>query len=139
MGYSGGSKPITGPFRERPLPVRSRKADLRRRVNGKVEFRHGRREVASHAGLELFREYLKGSGFVRALRRAVGASFPGADFGAVAMLLTLLGLILVGGRRVLHLEREQGDPVMARFAGLDRLPSPRTDWRKSTANWSATS
>lgn len=106
--------------------MRSSKADLRRRVNGKIEFRHGRQEVTSHAGLELFREYLVGSGFVRALRRAVGASFPGTDFGAVPMLLTLLGLILVGGRRVLHLEREQGDPIMARFAGLDRLPSPRT-------------
>jgi len=106
--------------------VRSRKADLRRRVNGKVEFRSGRQEVTSRAGLELFREYLSSSGFVGALRRAVGASFPGTDFGAVAMVLTLLGLILVGGRRVLHLEREHGDPVMARFAGLDRLPSART-------------
>lgn len=68
--------------------MRSRKADLRRRVNGKVEFRSGRQEVTSHAGLELFREYLTGSGFVRALRRAVGSAFPATDFGAVPMLLT---------------------------------------------------
>ena len=106
--------------------MRSRKTDLRRRVNGNVDFRCGAQEVTSHAGLELFREYLKSRGFVHALRRAVGSAFPGTDFGAVPMLLTLLGLILVGGRRVVHLEREQGDPIVARFAGLSRLPSPRT-------------
>ena len=60
------------------------------------------------------------------LRRAVGSGFPATDFGAVPMLLTLLGLILVGGRRILHLRYEQSDPVLARFGGLSRLPAPRT-------------
>lgn len=106
--------------------MRSRRADLKRRVNGDLDYRAGRQEVTSHAGLELFREHLRRSGFVTALRKAVGSSFPTTDFGAVAMVLTLLGLILVGGRRVRHLQNEQGDPIVARFAGLSRLPAPRT-------------
>ena len=60
------------------------------------------------------------------LRRAVGPGFPATDFGVVPMLLTLLALILIGGRRILHLRYEQADPVLARFGGLSRLPSPRT-------------
>ena len=106
--------------------MRSRRADLKRRVNGNAHYRTGRQEVTSHAGLELVREYLKRSGFVAILRRAVGSGFPATDFGAVPMILVLLGLILVGGRRILHLRHEQGDPVLARFAGLSRLPAPRT-------------
>lgn len=106
--------------------MRYRRTDLKRRVNGTADFRFGRQEVTSHAGLELFREYLRRSGFVALLRKAVDSSFPKTDFGSVSMVLTLLGLILVGGRRVLHLRNEQGDPIMARFAGLSRLPAPRT-------------
>lgn len=41
------------------------------------------------------------------------------------MLMTLPGLILIGGRRVWHLRYEVSDPVLARFSGLARLPSLR--------------
>ena len=91
-----------------------------------MNYRGGRQEVTSHAGLELVREYLKGKGFAGRLRRAVGSGFPATDFGVVPMLLTLLGLILLGGRRISHLRYEQSDPVLARFGGLARLPAPRT-------------
>ena len=99
---------------------------MRRRVNGRVDFRMGRQEVTSHAGLELIREYLKARGFPTLLRRMVGRAFPATDFGAAPMLMTLLGLILIGGRRVWHLRYELSDPVLARFSGLARLPSSRT-------------
>ena len=71
--------------------MRYRRADLKRRVNGKLDYRFGRQEVTSHAGLELLREYLRRSGLIDLLRGAVGSSFPTTDFGAVAMLLSLLG------------------------------------------------
>ena len=99
---------------------------MKRRVNGRVDFRMGRREVTSHAGLELVREYLKARRFPALMRRAAGRGFPATDFGVAPMLLTLLGLILIGGRRVWHLRYELSDPVVARFAGLSRLPSSRT-------------
>ena len=86
----------------------------------------GRQEVTSHAGLELVREYLKERRFPALIRRAASTGFPATDFGVVPMLLTLLGLILIGARRVWHLRYELPDPVAARFAGLARLPSSRT-------------
>ena len=106
--------------------MRSRRTELKHRVNGFVDFRAGRQQVTSRAGLELVREYLSKSGFVSRLRRAVGSGFPSTDFGAVSMLLSVLALIMVGGRRISHLLHEQSDPVVTRFAGLSRLPSPRT-------------
>ncbi len=91
-----------------------------------MDFRAGLQQVTSHAGLELVGEYVSKSGFVSRLRRSVGSGFRSTDFGVVSMLLTLLALILVGGRRISHLVHEQSDPVVTRFAGLSRLPAPRT-------------
>ena len=44
----------------------------------------------------------------------------------MAMVRLLIGLLVVGGRRVRHLGFVQGDPVFERFCGLQRLPSART-------------
>ena len=117
---------VTSPVRERPLPVRSRRAGLRRRVDGHVDFWIGRQQVTAHAGLELVREYLRGRGFPVLMRRSAGTSFPATDFGVVPMPMVLLGLILIDGRRVWHLRYELSDPVLKRFSGLARLPSSRT-------------
>ena len=106
--------------------MRLSRADLRGRVNGRVEYRCGLQQVTSHAGLELFRDFLQRRRFRERLRRLVGRSFPRSDFGTVPMLLVLLGLLMVGGRRIWHLRYVQWDPILARFAGLRRLPSPRT-------------
>ena len=106
--------------------MRLSRAALRGRVNGRVEYRCGLQQVTSHAGLELFRDFLQRRRFRERLRRLVGRSFPRSDFGTVPMLLVLLGLLMVGGRRIWHLRYVQSDPILARFAGLRRLPSPRT-------------
>jgi hypothetical protein len=42
------------------------------------------------------------------------------------MVYVLLGLLIVGGRRVHHLLFVQDDPLFQRFCGLRRLPTPRT-------------
>ena len=116
------SKPKRGHHNERPLSMRLRRADLRRRVNGRMEYRCGLQQVTSHAGLELVREFVQGRRFRERVRRLVGNAFPNTDFGTVAMLLLLLGLLMVGGRRIWHLRYVQFDPILARFAGLRRLP-----------------
>jgi hypothetical protein len=76
--------------------------------------------------LELVREFLQVRRFRERVRRVVGNAFPETDFGTVPMLLMLLGLLMVGGRRIWHLRYVQSDPILARFAGLRRLPSTRT-------------
>lgn len=106
--------------------MRLSKADLRRRVNGRVAYRFGLERVTSCAGLELVREFLQGLRFRTRVRRLVGNAFPKTDFGVTSMVLLLLGLLMVGGRRIWHLRYLQSDPILARFAGVRRLPSTRT-------------
>ena len=110
--------------------MRLRKTDLRGRVNGSLCLRFQTSGLSSYAGLELVRRYVRTLGFSERLRRTAGRRFPGTDFGVVGMLRLLLGLILVGGRRLQHLLYLEGDPVVLRFCGLRRLPSPR-----SVARW----
>jgi Transposase DDE domain group 1 len=106
--------------------MRLSRADSRGRVNGQVRYRFGDREMTSHAGLELVREFLQGRRFASRVRRIVGSTFPGTDYGAVPMVLLLLGLLMIGARRVFHLRYVQFDCVLRRFSGLHRLPSSRT-------------
>jgi hypothetical protein len=46
------------------------------------------------------------------------------------LVLVVIGLVLVGGRRTEHLRYLKSDPLFARFCGLRRLPTDRT-----VANW----
>ena len=106
--------------------MRWRKADLRRRVNGKLVLRFEHRGLTSHAGLELVRRYLGGLGLVAMLRRELGAALPPTDFGVSTMILVILALLISGGRRLRHLLYLDGDPLVLRLCGLQRLPTPRT-------------
>jgi hypothetical protein len=106
--------------------VRRQKAELRVRVNGQLRLRYGRRGMTSYAGLEFLRRFLHGAGWVRTLRQELAAALPPTDFGVVGMVLTVLALLVSGGRRVRHLRYLDGDPVVQRFCGLRQLPTPRT-------------
>jgi hypothetical protein len=91
-----------------------------------VEFRFASRELTSYAGLELIRRYVSSIGLVRELRRTLSAHVPSSDFGVPSMMLLVLALLISGGRRVRHLLYLAGDPVVQRFCGLVRLPTPRS-------------
>jgi hypothetical protein len=54
----------------------------------------------------------------------------GGDYRAIDMILVIVGLILVGGRRLDHLNYLCEDPLVKRFCGLLRLPRER-----SVARW----
>ena len=106
--------------------MRLRRADLRGRVNGLLRFRFTDRRLTSHAGLELVREYLAGVRLNRRLRSVLGSGFPRSDFGAVALVRVILGLLLVGGRRLWQLRYMASDPIVQRFCGLRQLPTAMT-------------
>ena len=106
--------------------MRRRKTDLTARVNGNLQLEFGDVALTSYAGLELFGRYLRMMGFNRLVREAFSGRGGWTDFGVVAMVRLLIGLLVVGGRRVRHLGFVQGDPVFERFCGLRRLPSART-------------
>ena len=106
--------------------MRWRKADLRRRVNGKLALRFAQRGLTSYGGLEFVRRYFDLLGVVPLLRRELGSGLPRSDFGVPAMVLVLLTLVISGGRRLRHLRYLAGDPLVLRLCGLTRLPTPRT-------------
>src|SRR4030095_14105556 len=80
----------------------------------------------SHAGLELFRQYLRSMQFNKLVREAFSGTAGWTDFGVVAVVRLLIGLIVVGGRRLRHLAYLENDPLFERFCGLRHLPTART-------------
>ena len=106
---------------------------MHRSVKGQLEFRFTGRGLTSYAGLELLRSFLQACRLNRLLRcQLTPAELPG-DFRFTSMLRLILALVIVGGRRLRHVEFLRGDPVIERFTGLQKLPTARTlsRWLKS--------
>jgi hypothetical protein len=99
---------------------------LARRVNGNLRVEFSSKGLTSYAGLELFIRYLRSIELNRLIRHHLGKERRWGDFGLVPMVRLLLGLLLVGGRRLRHVEFLEGDPVIHRFCALVHLPSGRT-------------
>ena len=106
--------------------MRLRKAELRGRVKADLALRFTRSGLTSLAGLELVRRYFRQLELARRIRRHVSGTVPPTDYGVVGMVLLLLTLLIVGGRRVRHVSYLAGDPLVARLSGLTRLPTART-------------
>ena len=117
--------------------MRRKKADLRARVNDNLQMEFTaegltpacRAELGagrSYAGLELLMRYLRNINWNRQLRRHLGAVVGGGDFGVVSLSRVILGLLVVGGRRLHHLSFLKGDPLLQRFCGLRDLPTDRS-------------
>jgi hypothetical protein len=87
-------------------------------------------DITAYGGLELIRRYFR----IIDLHRRVQAVFSrydvGGDYRAIDMILVIVVLILVGGRRLEHLSYLCEDPLVKRFCGLLRLPRER-----SVARW----
>jgi len=82
--------------------------------------------LTSYAGLELFGQYLRATGFNATVRAACVGTAGWSDFGAVAMVRLLIGLLVVGGRRLRHLAFVQDDPLFRRFCEVQVVPTART-------------
>jgi hypothetical protein len=82
--------------------------------------------LTSFAGLELVRRYFRQLGLFEKIRRHAGTTAPGSDYGVVGMIMVLLTLLIVGGRRVWHVAYVTNDPVVRRVTGLRQLPVART-------------
>src|SRR5438128_442565 len=99
-------------------------ASLRRMIKGKLQIEFVRQELTSYSGLELLRRYLRQHDLPSRLRAACAAT--GGDYGGSRLALLVLALLYVGARRLEHLRYVAGDPLIARFCGLARLPTART-------------
>ena len=108
---------------ERPPDVRRSRTDLRARVNGDVQLEFTDVALTSYAGLELFGRSLRATGFNATVRHAVAGMPAWGDFGAVAMMRVLMGLLLVGDRRLRHLAFVQNAPLFQRFGEVQVVPT----------------
>lgn len=106
--------------------MRRRNTDLHARVNGDLAFEFAEAKLTSYAGLELFDRYLRRIGFNDLVRTAFGKARLGGDFGVIAMVRVLIGLLVVGGRRLEHLKYLATDPLVHRFARVRAWPTSRT-------------
>jgi len=106
--------------------VRRRNTELHARVNGNLTLEFGEVKLTSYAGLELLQRYLRRMGLDGMIRQSFQGSRLGGDFGVRAMIRLLVGLLVIGGRRLEHVSYVANDPLMRRFCQLQVLPTART-------------
>lgn len=94
----------------------------------KIEF--APQDITAFGGLELLRRYLALIELGKRVRTVFARYEIGGDYRIIDMILVILALILVGGRRLDHLNYVCDDPLVKRFCGLLRLPRER-----SVARW----
>src|SRR6266436_2024496 len=126
-GLKGEHANVAPLTQEAPL-MRLSVASLRRMIKGKLHVEFVHQELTSYSGLELLRRYLRQHDLPRRLHAACAAT--GGDYGGGRLALLILSLFYVGARRLEHLRYVAGDPLIARFCGLARLPTART-----VGNW----
>src|SRR5215510_5658440 len=120
---------ITLRFVEAPL-MRLKVRSLWRTVKDDLRIDFVPQQLTSYGGLELFSRYFRKLEVIGRLRRAL-AAIP-SDYGSARLALLVVALFYVGARRLEHLRYLTGDPLIARFCGLARLPTARTmsNWLK---------
>jgi Transposase DDE domain group 1 len=108
-------------------------SSLRRVFNRDLRIEFGSEKLTSYAGLEMIGRFLRRLEFARRVREAFASEALGGDYGTRPLVLLVIGLLLVGGRRLEHLQYVANDPLFGRFCGLARIPSARTvvNWLKS--------
>jgi hypothetical protein len=99
---------------------------LQGRVNGYLALAFSDVALTSYAGLELFGRYLRRTRFNALGREIFRGTATWGDYGVVAMIRLLGGLLVVGGRRLRHVAYVADDPLVRRFTGLRQLPTART-------------
>ena len=98
--------------------MKLRKRSIRGRVKSDLAIEFTDEPLTAHAGLELFRRFVDRSGFVAKLGDVFSIRQFDGDYGSLRMALLTIGLLIVGGSRLHHIEFLRNDPLFARFARL---------------------
>ena len=110
--------------------MRLKLSRFRRNFNKDLPIEFTEQNLSSFGGLELFSRYLRRVELSRRVGKACRGKGIRSDYGSVRLVLVLVGILLVGARRLEHLQYVCDDPMLLRFCGLRRLPS-----RPTIVNW----
>src|SRR6202795_366099 len=92
---------------------------LLRAIKRELSLQFGHEQLTSYGGLELVRRYFQLIGLNPRIRRALGKP-AGGDYGGSHVVLLVIGLLVVGARRLQHLRYLANDSLFARFCSLSR-------------------
>src|SRR5260370_16994457 len=106
--------------------MRLRVSGLRRVVKRNLGIEFGREQLTSYGGLELLRQYFEIISLNRRIRQGFREHDLGGDYGCVHLVVLVVGLLVVGARRLKQLRYVAHDPLFARLCGLARIPADRT-------------
>jgi len=106
------------------------RADFHSACKGFFKIEFASQDITAFGGLELIGRYFRLIKLHRRVQSVFARYGVGGDYRAIDMILVIVVLILVGGRRLDHLNYLCEDPLVKRFCGLLRLPRER-----SVARW----
>jgi Transposase DDE domain group 1 len=106
--------------------MRLRVSGLRRVVKRNLGIEFGREQLTSYGGLELLRQYFEIISLNRRIRQGFREHDLGGDYGCVHLVVLVVGLLVVGARRLKQLRYVAHDPLFARLCGLARIAADRT-------------
>jgi len=106
--------------------MRLRIAGLGRVVKRDLGIEFGREQLISYGGLELLRRYFRSIGLSGRIRQGLCEHQLGGDYGCARLVVLVIGLLVVGARRLTQLRYVEHDPLLARLCGLARIPTDRT-------------
>ena len=107
--------------------MRLKLSRFRRNFNKDLPIEFTEQNLSSFGGLELFSRYLRRVELSRRVGKACRGKGIRSDYGSVRLVLVLVGMLLVGARRLEHLQYVCDDPMLLRFCGLRRLTEPSDD------------
>ena len=94
---------------------------LWRAIKRELPIQFGHEQLTSYGGLELVRRYFQLIGLNARIRCALGKHV-GGDYGCSHLVLLVIGLLVVGARRLQHLRYLANDSLFARFCGSVSYP-----------------
>jgi len=105
--------------------VRLSRADFHSACKGFFKIEFASQDITAFGGLELIGRYFRLIKLHRRVQSVFARYGVGGDYRAIDMILVIVVLILVGSRKLDHLNYLCEDPLVKRFCGLLRLPRER--------------